>query len=114
MTWYGVTQFILTGVGFTFALIFVVDYNRLSIRSRRKLGTRVWWSSELGWLLMLGPASLGAIFAFVFASRAFGDSLARRIIGIVLYGALVITLPWWHRMMRRAMRKASTEDRVRK
>lgn len=103
MGWYGVTVTVLTAIGFAWAVVFVVDYGRLS-KGR-------WRRTEIGILLMLGPASLGLMMGFILSAFVFGPSLPRQIIGVVLYSVLVSTLPWWHRVMRRSMkRRASEED----
>jgi uncharacterized membrane protein YfcA len=83
--------------GLVWALVYIVDFLRLS-RGYRK--------SEYWWLLLLFPGSLASLFAFIVVSRLLGDSLIRRIVGVVLYSGLVMILPWLHRLMRLSMRRA--------
>lgn len=102
MGWYAWTVTALTAVGFLWAVVFVVDYGRLS-KGR-------WRRSEIGVLLMLGPASLGAMMGYVLSAFLVGPSFPRRIIGVVLYALLVSTLPWWHRVMRRSMKRRLSKE----
>lgn len=101
--WYQVVVTVLTAIGFIFAVLFVIDYTRLS-KGR-------WRKTELGVLLMLGPASLGLIMGFVLTAFLLGQSTARQIVGTVLWSLVVITLVWWHRVMRRAMKRKDEPDK---
>lgn len=109
MSWYALATTIITGVGLAAGIGYATDFTRLSIKARR-YGHRGWWQSELGWVLFLFPTALTAIFAFIFLSRMFGDSLIRRIIGLALYSLLVLMLPWKWRIMRKSQAKVGRDD----
>jgi uncharacterized membrane protein YsdA (DUF1294 family) len=102
VNWYQVVTLILTANNLVWSAVFCIDYHRLS--------GGAWRRTEYGMMLMLLAGSLGALMAFVFASRLFGDSLVRQIFGVVLYGALSLCLPWMHRLMRLSQRHASKVD----
>jgi hypothetical protein len=109
MSWYAIAVVCITSVGFACGIGYAVDYTRLSLRARR-FGRKGWWQSELGWVLFGFPTALTVLLGFILFSRLFGDSLHRRIIGLVIFTAVVLMIPWKWRIMRKSQHAASEED----
>lgn len=99
MTWYEWTVNGITVFGLVWAAVFIADYWRMS--------RGMWIRNEYGRFFMTFPTVMFFLLLFLLVSRTIDGVHVRRIIGIVLYSGLVLTLPWLHRLMRLSMRRES-------
>lgn len=99
-TWYEWTTNTITVVGIVWSVVFIVDYWRLS--------RGLWIHNEYGRFFMAFPSVMFFLLTFVLFARNVDNIDIRRVVGIVLYAGLVVTLPWLHRLMRISMRRNST------
>lgn len=101
-TWYEWTVNTITVFGIVSAVLFIVDYWRMS--------QGMWVHNEYGRFFMAYPAVMFFLLSFVLGARNVDSVLVRQLVGVTLYSGLVLTLPWLHRLMRLSMRRNSSRS----
>lgn len=101
MTWYQITTAVITGVGLSMCVGFMLWYG---LRSRMK-----WAKSEHGWFMMYIALSLGGLFGLICFNQFVGDWSGRLVAGVVVFSLLVGITFWLPRILWVSIRLAERE-----
>ena len=81
MNWYELFAGTLTGVGLIGCIVAGTAYQLRSKGAWRRYPEGQWFMTFF--------TSLGFLFAYVFSIQIFGDWMGRRVVGVILYTALI-------------------------